>query len=138
MPASTLAGVYMERHSITIRKRSNMKELYVCEKCGRYHKSWDAAYACEESHYDNFEVVSNDYTYNEGSKVPSSVILKAKCYINGEYKTSFFKAFTIRPLRGDLLEKLEFEQVVEEAYNDNYWFDSRKEMAALKAGGANA
>lgn len=37
-----------------------MKNLYVCEKCGKTFNNWDEAYKCENSHID----VESLYTFN--------------------------------------------------------------------------
>lgn len=73
-----------------------MKNLYVCEKCGKTFTDWDEAYKCENSHVD----VESLYTFNldvqdvpmptqfwnEGEESPSIVILRRpKVDQNGNY-----------------------------------------------------
>lgn len=73
-----------------------MKNLYVCEKCGKVHQDWDAAYACESSHVE----VESLYSFNldidttpmptqfwtEGEQSPSMVILRRpRIDQNGQY-----------------------------------------------------
>ena len=64
-----------------------MKNLYVCEKCGKTFDNWDDAYHCENSHNDVDTLYRWDFAqddsfqlteYNESDSVPSSVYLKSR------------------------------------------------------------
>ena len=73
-----------------------MKNLYVCEKCGKVHDDWDSAYKCENSHVE----VETMYTFNldsqdkdmptqfwkDGEESPSTIILRRpRIDQNGNY-----------------------------------------------------
>ena len=74
-----------------------MKNLYVCEKCGKVFSEYDEAWACERSH----ETVDQIYSwelpqntdlqtefYAEGESVPEYVVLKAVELDNDGYPLS--------------------------------------------------
>lgn len=63
-----------------------MKNLYVCEKCGKVFSEYDDAWACERSHATVDQIYSWDLPqnadlptefYSEGESVPEYVVLKA-------------------------------------------------------------
>lgn len=62
-----------------------MKNLYVCEKCGKVFSEYDDAWACERSHATVDQIYSWDLPqdtdlktefYAEGESVPEYVVLK--------------------------------------------------------------
>lgn len=66
-----------------------MKELYLCEKCGKMHDSYDDAWKCERSHITLEEVFSWDLPngadiqvdfYREGEATPEYMVMKANVY----------------------------------------------------------
>ena len=66
-----------------------MKELYLCEKCGKMHTSYDAAWECERSHITPDQVFSWDLPngsdiqvnfYQEGESLPEYMVMKANVY----------------------------------------------------------
>jgi hypothetical protein len=74
-----------------------MKNLYVCEKCGKVFSEYDEAWACERSH----ETVDRIYSwelpqntdlqtefYAEGESIPEYVVLKAVELNNDGYPLS--------------------------------------------------
>ena len=75
-----------------------MKELYLCEKCGKMHTSYDDAWKCERSHSTLDQVVSWDlpngsdmqvYFYQEGESLPEYMVMKANVYNeNGDFATT--------------------------------------------------
>lgn len=63
-----------------------MKTMYVCEKCGKTHDSWDAAFQCENSHSDLDVLYRWDFAqedsfqltqYKDADPVPTLVYLKS-------------------------------------------------------------
>lgn len=63
-----------------------MKNLYVCEKCGKVYSEYDDAWACERSHATVDQIYSWDLPQNadlptefyaEGESAPEYVVLKA-------------------------------------------------------------
>lgn len=63
-----------------------MKNLYVCEKCGKTFTDWDEAYKCEHSHATLDQVYSWDMPqgsciqtefYSEGEITPEYIVMKA-------------------------------------------------------------
>ena len=75
-----------------------MKELYLCEKCGKMHTSYNDAWKCEQSHITLDQVFSWDLPsgsnmqvdfYQEGESLPEYVVMKANVYNkDGDYKTT--------------------------------------------------
>ena len=75
-----------------------MKELYLCEKCGKMHTSYDAAWKCEQSHITLDQVFSWDLPngsdmqvnfYQEGESTPEYMVMKANVIgKNGDYATT--------------------------------------------------
>lgn len=66
-----------------------MKELYLCEKCGKMHTSYDAAWKCEQSHIALDQVFSWDLPngsdmqvdfYQDGEPLPEYMVMKANVY----------------------------------------------------------
>lgn len=64
-----------------------MKTMYVCEKCGKTHDSWDAAYKCENAHSDLDTLYRWDFAqddsfqltqYKDADSVPTLVYLKSR------------------------------------------------------------
>lgn len=64
-----------------------MKNLYMCEKCGKMHDSWDSAWNCENSHSDVDTMYRWDFAegdafqltqYKENDPAPSLVYLKSR------------------------------------------------------------
>ena len=53
-----------------------MKELYVCEKCGKVFSEYDEAWACERSH----ETVDQIYSW----ELPQDTDMKTEFYAEGE------------------------------------------------------
>ena len=66
-----------------------MKELYLCEKCGKMHTSYDDAWKCERSHITLDQVfiwelpnganIQVDF-YREGEDTPEYTVMKANVY----------------------------------------------------------
>lgn len=63
-----------------------MKNLYVCEKCGKMFSEYDDAWACERSHATVDQIYSWDLPQNadlptefyaEGESIPEYVVLKS-------------------------------------------------------------
>ena len=74
-----------------------MKELYVCEKCGKVFSEYDEAWACERSHETVYQIYSWELPQNtdlqtefyaEGESVPEYVVLKAVELDNDGYPLS--------------------------------------------------
>ena len=75
-----------------------MKELYLCEKCGKMHTSYDAAWEWERSHITLDQVFSWDLPngsdmqvnfYQEGEATPEYMVMKANVIgKNGDYATT--------------------------------------------------
>ena len=75
-----------------------MKELYLCEKCGKMHTSYNDAWACERSHITLDQVLSWDLPngsdmqvdfYQEGESLPEYVVMKANKYNEyGDFATT--------------------------------------------------
>lgn len=74
-----------------------MKELYLCEKCGKMHTSYDDAWKCERSHITldqvfNWELPNGSdiqcNLYQEGESLPEYMVMKANVYNeNGDFAT---------------------------------------------------
>lgn len=74
-----------------------MKELYLCEKCGKMHTSYDDAWKCERSHTTpelifNWELPNGSdiqcNLYQEGESLPEYMVMKANVYNeDGEFAT---------------------------------------------------
>ena len=63
-----------------------MKNLYVCEKCGKVFSEYDEAWACERSHATVDQIYSWDFPsdgfmptefYAEGESVPEYIVMKS-------------------------------------------------------------
>lgn len=63
-----------------------MKNLYVCEKCGKVFEEYDQAWACERSHATVDQLYSWDFPsetvmptefYAEGESVPEYIVMKS-------------------------------------------------------------
>ena len=63
-----------------------MKNLYVCEKCGKVFSEYDEAWACERSHATVDQLYSWDFPsetvmptefYAEGESVPEYIVMKS-------------------------------------------------------------
>ena len=63
-----------------------MKNLYVCEKCGKVFSEYDEAWACERSHATVDQLYSWDFPsetvmptefYAEGESIPEYIVMKA-------------------------------------------------------------
>ena len=75
-----------------------MKELYLCEKCGKMHTSYDDAWKCEQSHITLDQVFSWDLPngsdmqvdfYQDGESLPEYMVMKANVYNeNGDFVTT--------------------------------------------------
>ena len=75
-----------------------MKELYLCEKCGKMHTSYNDAWECERSHITLDQVFSWDLPngsdiqvdfYQEGEPLPEYMVMKANVYNeNGDFATT--------------------------------------------------
>ena len=74
-----------------------MKNLYVCEKCGKVFSEYDEAWACERSHATVDQIYSWELPQNtdlqtefyaEGESVPEYVVLKAVELDNDGYPLS--------------------------------------------------
>ena len=75
-----------------------MKELYLCEKCGKMHTSYNDAWECERSHITLDQVFSWDLPngsdmqvdfYQEGEATPEYMVMKANVYNeNGDFATT--------------------------------------------------
>ena len=75
-----------------------MKELYLCEKCGKMHTSYDDAWKCEQSHITLDQVFSWDLPngsdmqvdfYQDGESLPEYMVMKANVIgKNGDYATT--------------------------------------------------
>ena len=75
-----------------------MKELYLCEKCGKMHTSYDDAWKCELSHITLDQVFSWELPngsdiqcnlYQEGESLPEYMVMKANVYNeNGDFVTT--------------------------------------------------
>ena len=75
-----------------------MKELYLCEKCGKMHTSYNDAWECEQSHITVEQVFSWDLPngsdmqvdfYQEGESLPEYMVMKANVYNeNGDFATT--------------------------------------------------
>ena len=66
-----------------------MKSLYLCEKCGKMHTSYDDAWKCEQSHVTLDQVFSWDLPngsdmqvdfYQDGESLPEYIVMKANVY----------------------------------------------------------
>lgn len=69
-----------------------MKNLYVCEKCGKMFEEYDQAWACERSHITLDQVFSWDLPngsdmqvdfYQNGEATPEYIVMKAN--VHNEY-----------------------------------------------------
>ena len=75
-----------------------MKELYLCEKCGKIHTSYNDAGECEKSHITLEQVFSWDLPvgsdiqvdfYQDGEATPEYTVMKANVYSNdGDLETT--------------------------------------------------
>ena len=75
-----------------------MKELYLCEKCGKMHTDYNSAWECERSHVTLEQVYSWDLPngsdmqvdfYQEGESLPEYIVMKSNVYNkDGDYKTT--------------------------------------------------
>ena len=75
-----------------------MKELYLCEKCGKMHTDSNSALECERSHITLEHVFSWDLPsgsdiqvdfYQEGESLPEYMVMKANVYNeNGDFATT--------------------------------------------------
>ena len=75
-----------------------MKELYLCEKCGKMHTSYNDAWECERSHITLDQVFSWELPngsdiqcnlYQEGESLPEYMVMKANVYNeNGDFATT--------------------------------------------------
>lgn len=75
-----------------------MKELYLCEKCGKMHTSYNDAWECERSHTTpeqifNWELPNGSdiqcNLYQEGESLPEYMVMKANVYNeNGDFVTT--------------------------------------------------
>ena len=75
-----------------------MKELYLCEKCGKMHTSYDDAWKCERSHITPEQVFSWELPngsdmqvnfYQEDEATPEYMVMKANVYDeNGDFVTT--------------------------------------------------
>ena len=75
-----------------------MKELYLCEKCGKMHTDYNAAWECERSHITTEQIFSWDLPsgsdmqvnfYQEGESLPEYMVMKANVYNeNGDFATT--------------------------------------------------
>ena len=75
-----------------------MKSLYLCEKCGKMHTSYDDAWKCEQSHITLDQVFSWDLPngsdmqvnfYQNGESLPEYMVMKANVIgKNGDYATT--------------------------------------------------
>ena len=75
-----------------------MKSLYLCEKCGKMHTSYDDAWKCEQSHITLDQVFSWDLPvgsdiqvdfYQEGEATPEYMVMKANVYNkDGDFATT--------------------------------------------------
>ena len=75
-----------------------MKELYLCEKCGKMHTSYNDAWECERSHITLDQVFSWDLPsdsdiqvnfYQEGESTPEYMVMKANVIGKaGDYATT--------------------------------------------------
>lgn len=63
-----------------------MKNLYVCEKCGKVFSEYDEAWACERSHSSVDQIYSWDFPsdeymstefFAEGESVPEYIVMKS-------------------------------------------------------------
>ena len=75
-----------------------MKELYLCEKCGKMHTSYNDTWECERSHITVEQVFSWDLPngsdmqvdfYQEGESLPEYMVMKANVYNkDGDFATT--------------------------------------------------
>lgn len=75
-----------------------MKSLYLCEKCGKMHTSYDDAWKCEQSHITLDQVFGWDLPngsdmqvnfYQNGESLPEYTVMKANVIgKNGDYTTT--------------------------------------------------
>ena len=75
-----------------------MKELYLCEKCGKMHTSYNDAWECEHSHITLDQMFNWDLPdgsdiqvnfYKEGEATPEYMVMKANVIgKNGDYATT--------------------------------------------------
>lgn len=75
-----------------------MKNLYVCEKCGKMHTDYDSAWKCEMSHVTLDQMLSWDLPngsdmqtsfYTNGEQLPEYVVMKANVIgKDGDYATT--------------------------------------------------
>ena len=75
-----------------------MKELYLCEKCGKMHTSYNDAWECERSHITLDQIFSWELPngsdiqcnlYQEGESLPEYMVMKANVYNeNGDFVTT--------------------------------------------------
>ena len=75
-----------------------MKELYLCEKCGKMHTDYNSAWECERSHITLDQMFSWDLPdgsdiqvnfYQEGEATPEYMVMKANVYNkDGDFATT--------------------------------------------------
>ena len=75
-----------------------MKELYLCEKCGKMHTDYNSAWECEKSHITLDQTFSWDLPsgsdiqvnfYQEGESLPEYMVMKANVYNEyGDFATA--------------------------------------------------
>ena len=75
-----------------------MKELYLCEKCGKMHTSYNDAWKCEQSRITLDQVFSWDLPngsdmqvdfYQEGESLPEYIVMKANVHNeDGDFATT--------------------------------------------------
>lgn len=75
-----------------------MKELYLCEKCGKMHTDYNSAWKCEQSHITLDQMFSWDLPngsdmqvnfYQEGEATPEYMVMKANVIgKDGDYATT--------------------------------------------------
>ena len=71
-----------------------MKQIYVCEKCGRQYDNYDDAYACEYSHINiaySQESIYVNPSWKPGDIMPREITLQSTDVWNenGEYVTKY-------------------------------------------------
>lgn len=115
-----------------------MKQIYVCEKCGKQFDTWQRANACEEAHVLVFEADpewNETYEYDEGVEFPNEVIVRHKewNWRTGENEYRYWKYKSAgritKKLEAELEEKRKQAETEAEAAYKKLVAEREKELA---------
>ena len=125
-----------------------MKQLYVCEKCGKTWENHSEAYDCEDSHkrldFDSVRDELSDFViYKEGGILPAEFVVRGhveQMYVNGEWVDlpCVYARYVLKSTLGKadsaaLEEKRQAKAEEDRIRNEEYWADRRAKRAAEEA-----